>query len=111
MLGAIAGDHGVQVELAAALGSERQADQAAAVLGHEVDRFRRDEIGSQHQVAFILAVFLVDKDDHAAGTDVGNDVFGTGDCHGVQDGKLRRNERNAANKADGNGGRVGRRPD
>ncbi len=64
------------------LGGQRQADQAAPVLGHEVDGFRRDEVGRQDQVAFIFAVFLVNEDDHAAGANVGNDVFGTGDSHG-----------------------------
>ncbi|MCY1208902.1 hypothetical protein D9M72_205380 [compost metagenome] len=93
VLGAVAADHRVQVQLAAALGGQGQADQPAAVLGHEIDRFRCDEIGSQHQVAFILAVFLIDEDDHAAGADVGNDVFGTGDFHGVLNGKLGRIER------------------
>ena len=51
----------------AALARERQADQPAAELRHEVDRLGRDMVGGEHQVAFVLAVFLVDEDDHAAG--------------------------------------------
>ncbi|MNL47900.1 hypothetical protein D3C87_1707110 [compost metagenome] len=79
---AVARHHRIQLQLAAAFGGQRQADQAAPVLGHEVDGFRRDEVGRQDQVAFIFAVFLVNEDDHAAGANVGNDVFGTGDSHG-----------------------------
>ena len=47
---------------------QRQADQAARVLGHEVDLLRRDEVGREHQVAFVLAILVVDQhDDIAAG--------------------------------------------
>jgi hypothetical protein len=41
---------------------QRQADQATAVLGHEVDRFGRGVFGGEHQVPFVLAVFVVDQD-------------------------------------------------
>jgi len=36
--------------------------------GHEVDRFRRDHLGRDGQVAFVLAVLVIDHDDHAAGS-------------------------------------------
>ena len=52
-----------------ALLGEGQADEAAAVAGHEVDGFRGDVLGGQGQVAFVFAVFVVDHDDHAAGAD------------------------------------------
>ena len=57
------------------LARQRQADQAAAEARHEVDGFGRDVVGGQHEVAFVLAVFLVDQDHHAAGAHVGDDVF------------------------------------
>ncbi len=79
---AVAGDHQRQVELAAALGGQRQADQATAEPGHEVDGLGRDEIGCQDQVTFVFAVFLIDQDDHPAGADFGNDFFDCGDGHG-----------------------------
>jgi hypothetical protein len=41
---------------------------------HEVDRFRRDHLGRQHQVAFILAVLIVDHHDHASGLQLANGV-------------------------------------
>jgi hypothetical protein len=49
--------------------------------------FGRDVVGGQDQVALVLAVFLVDQDHHAAGADVGHDLFDRGDgrgCAGVQ---------------------------
>ena len=77
----VARHHQRQVELAAARLGQRQADQAAAMLGHEVDGFRRDEFGGQHQVALVLAVFLVHQDDHFAGLEVGDDVLYRADVH------------------------------
>ena len=35
--------------------------------------FGRDMVGGEHEVAFVLAVFLVDEDDHAAGAQVGDE--------------------------------------
>ena len=50
-------------------GVMRQADQAAPVAGHEVDRLGRDGGGRHRQVAFVLAVLVVDDDDHPPGAD------------------------------------------
>jgi len=58
--------HQRQVEVAAALLAERQADQPAAVLGHEVDRRRGDLLGRDGEVPFVLAVLVVDDDDDLA---------------------------------------------
>ena len=49
---------------------QRQADQAAAVLGHEVDDFGRDFFGGDGEVAFVLAIFVVDDHEHAAGANL-----------------------------------------
>ena len=49
---------------------ERQADEAAAVLGHEVDGLGRDLLGGHDEVALVLAILVVDEDDHLAGADV-----------------------------------------
>ena len=59
-----------QVERAAALGCQRQADQPAAVLGHEVDERGRDELGRGDEVSLVLAVLVVGHDDQLAGADV-----------------------------------------
>ena len=53
-----------------ALLGERQADQAAPVRGHEVDRLGRHLLGRHAEVALVLAVLVVDEDDHLAGADV-----------------------------------------
>ena len=73
-LGAVARHHGRQAQALAALARQRQADQAAAEARHEVDGFGRDVVGREDQVALVLAVFLVDQDDHAAGGEIGHDV-------------------------------------
>jgi len=54
-----------QPELAAACLGERQADQSAAEAGHEVDCLGSDVLGSQDQITFVLAILLVDQDNHA----------------------------------------------
>ena len=77
VLGAVAAGHRRQAKALAALARQRQADQAAAMLGHEVDRLGRHVVGGQHQVAFVFAVFLVDEDHHAASGQLG-DQFGNG---------------------------------
>ena len=71
---AVGADHRRQVELPATLLGQRQADQAAGVARHEVDRLRRHEVGGEHEVALVLAVFLVDEHDHAAGLELGDDL-------------------------------------
>ncbi len=38
-------------------------------------------LGGQHQVAFVLAVFLVDQDHHPAGLHLGDDVLDRRDPH------------------------------
>ena len=63
--------HGVQAAASPrALGVMRQADQAPAVQGHEVDRLGRDELGRHGQVALVLPVFVVDDHHHAAALDL-----------------------------------------
>jgi len=43
-----------------ALLGERQADQAAAEAGHEIDGLRGHKLGGQRQIAFVLPVFVID---------------------------------------------------
>jgi hypothetical protein len=49
---------------------ERQADQPAAVLRHEVDRFRGRPLRGHAQIALVLAIHVVHQDHHLAGADV-----------------------------------------
>src|SRR5437763_9408365 len=62
--------HHPQPERIAALAGEAEADQAAALLGHERDRLRRRELPGDRQVAFVLAVGRVDDDDHLSLADL-----------------------------------------
>ena len=58
--------HQRQAELLDPLAGQRQADQAARVAGHEVDRVGRRELRRDDQVALVLAVLVIDQDEHAA---------------------------------------------
>ena len=66
MPGAVLPAHQRQAELLDALAGQRQADQAAGVAGHEVDRVGRRELRRDDQVALVFAVLVVDQDEHAA---------------------------------------------
>ncbi len=58
---------------------EGHADEAAPVRRHEVDGFGRHELGGHRQVALVLAVLVVDEDDHLARPHVRD---GAGDAFG-----------------------------
>ncbi len=49
---------------------QRDADEAAGLFAHEVDRFGRDFLGRHHQIALVFAILVVEHDDHLAGADV-----------------------------------------
>ena len=76
--GTVARGHHRQVQLVATLFRQGQAHQATRMRDHEIDGFRRDEIGGKHQVAFIFAVFFIDQYHHAAGAQFSDDLFGAG---------------------------------
>jgi hypothetical protein len=65
------------------LGAKRQADQAAGVLGHEVDRFGADFFGGYAEVAFILAVLVVDDHEHPPGPEILDGLRDGGERHGL----------------------------
>ena len=66
----ILGRHGRKAQVVEALFGHGEADEAASVAGHEVDGFGSDFFGGHGEVAFVLAVFVVNDDDHAAGADL-----------------------------------------
>jgi hypothetical protein len=76
--GAIAGQvgshHRLEPKLLRARLSHRQADQAATMLGHEIDRIGRRHLRRNDEVALVLPVFRVDKDHHPAVAQVFNDL-------------------------------------
>ncbi len=61
--------HGKEAQMIGALLGKREADEAATVARHKVDGLGGDVLGGQRKVALVLAVFVVDHDHHAAGTD------------------------------------------
>ncbi len=60
-------DHQGKIERVEPLARHGQADQTAAVLGHEVDRLGRDLLGGHRQIALVLPILIVDHDDHLTG--------------------------------------------
>ena len=71
---AVVADHQREIKLSAALFREREADQAAAVTRHEVDRLGRRKLGTDQEIAFVLAVLFIDQHHHAAGFEVVDDL-------------------------------------
>ena len=61
--------HQRNLELVEPLRRHRQANQPAAVARHEVDRLGRDLLRGDRQIAFVLAILIVDDDDHLAGAE------------------------------------------
>ena len=68
--GGVVGHHHRDLELVQALAEHGNADQAAAVLRHEVHRFRRDPVGRHHEVAFVLAILVVHDEEEAPLSDL-----------------------------------------
>src|SRR5215212_5216580 len=79
----IDGNLGRQVKLVATILGEWQTDQAASVPGHEINDLGRDLLGSADQIALILAIFVVDDDDHPAVAYVGNGFLNGRNSHAV----------------------------
>ena len=80
---AVGAGHRLQAELVGALLGQRQADQPAAVAGHEVDRVGRRHLRRNDEVALILAVVVVDEDEHPAVAGLVDDRFGADQHFGV----------------------------
>ena len=62
-IGSVHRRHQWQIQLVAAFFGERQADQATAVFGHEVDRLRSCFLRSESHIAFIFAIFVIHQND------------------------------------------------
>ncbi len=59
--------HGTQAQVITALLGQREADESAAVAGHKVDGLGRNFFRGHGEVAFVLAVLVIDDDDHTSG--------------------------------------------
>jgi hypothetical protein len=68
--GRIVRDHHRDLERVEPVTRHRHADQAAAVLGHEVHGLGRDLVGGHHQVALVFPVLVVDHHQDPAGADL-----------------------------------------
>ena len=58
----VLGGHRRQAQLSRTLCADRQADQAARMLGHEVDLVGRGKLGRDDDIALVLAVLGVHQD-------------------------------------------------
>src|SRR5580658_4779428 len=56
--------HQAQFQGIRSLTSNSQTDQSARVSSHEVDGIRSDHLRSNHEIALVLAVFVIDDDNH-----------------------------------------------
>src|SRR3954451_13128477 len=56
--------HRTDVQILEPLLGHREADETSSVLGHEVDQFGRNLLGSKGKIAFVLAVLVIDHDNH-----------------------------------------------
>jgi hypothetical protein len=54
--------------------TQGETNQTTTEAGHEVDGVGADMVCCQYQIAFVLAVFLIDKYHHPPGAQFGNDV-------------------------------------
>jgi hypothetical protein len=79
----VLGRHQVEPQLVAALGRQREADQPARLLGHEVDRLGSGELRREHQVALVLAVLAVADDHHSAAADLLDGLLDRGEGAGA----------------------------
>ena len=68
-------NHQRQIQLRAPISGQRQANESAAISGHEVYVISADFLSGHHHVAFILTILIVDHDDHFSGSKVGNNIF------------------------------------
>jgi hypothetical protein len=68
--------HQRQAELADALLRHGKADQAARMLRHEIDGVGRRHLCGNDEIALILAILVIDQDEHPAVAGVFNNFFG-----------------------------------
>ena len=69
--------HHVEPQFGAPLLRQRGAEHAASLLEHEVHDFGRDFLRRDDEVAFVLAVFVVDDDHYPAVAEIFNNLFYT----------------------------------
>src|SRR5581483_8785228 len=73
--------HRRQAERVDAVAREREADETARLLDHEVDHLRRHELRRADQVPFILAILVVRDDDELPIANVGDRLLYRSEDH------------------------------
>ena len=58
--------HQRQAQLLTAFAGEREADEASPVSRHEIDRLGCRHLRGDDEIAFVLAILVVDENEHAA---------------------------------------------
>ena len=74
----ILGRHQRQTQCFDPLGRKRQTNQPAPMHGHEVDRLGGGHLCGDHQIPFVFAVLMINKDEHASVARFLDDFFGWG---------------------------------
>ena len=78
----VVADHQLQPDSVAPFAGHRQADQAATVPCHEVDRLRCRVRGRHHEIALVLTVLVVNEHHHAAVSELGDEIVYGVESHG-----------------------------
>jgi len=68
--------HQIKAQIIKTIRRHRQANQALAVRGHEVDRIGRRHLAGDDQVTLILTILVVHQNEHPAITGLFDDFFG-----------------------------------
>ena len=77
----VVGDWRRQMQFIATRFHQRQTNQATRMPHHEIDYFRCDFFRGANQIAFVLAIFVIDNDDHSSLTNVGSGVRNGSEWH------------------------------
>ena len=67
--------HQRQAKLIASFPRERKANKSATIRRHVVNVFRTNFLRRHDEVTLVLAIFVINHDDHLACLDIGNNVF------------------------------------
>ncbi len=79
--GTIIPHHERQIQPVGHIAAQTQADQAPAVLRHEVDRLGRHVLRRHAEIPFVLTVFVIHQDNHPAFFHIINRFFNCTDRH------------------------------
>src|SRR4051812_19137023 len=67
--------HLIKAQLVEPLFAHRETDETPPVGRHEVDGLRRDRVRRHQEIALVLAVDVVDDDDHASRSQLADRIF------------------------------------